>query len=74
MVIPLILTGLLLMVAMQVAIFCVAITKSPGSALLCLVVPFFVYAYAKKEPRAKPFLWGWYIGIGLLVAGVIASA
>ncbi len=49
MVIPLILTGLFLMVAMQVAIFCVAITKSPGSALLCLVIPFFVYVYAKKN-------------------------
>jgi hypothetical protein len=74
MVIPLILTGLFLMVAMQIAIFCIAIVRSPGSAVLCLIVPFFVYVYARKEPRAKPFLWAWYTGIVLLTAGVIASS
>ncbi|TBU99367.1 hypothetical protein DNJ95_00380 [Stutzerimonas kirkiae] len=74
MAILLILSGLFLMVAIQVAIFCIAIVKSPGNAVLCLIVPFFVYVYARKEPRARPFLWAWYTGIGLLTAGVIASS
>ncbi len=62
------------MVGMQIAMFFVAIKNSPGSAVLCLFIPFYVYVYAKKDPQAKPFLWAWYAGVGLLIAGVIASA
>lgn len=70
----LLLSGLALMIAMQVVIFFVAMKNSMGSAILCLFIPFYVYVYARKDPQAKPFLWGWYVGIALLVAGVIASA
>jgi RsiW-degrading membrane proteinase PrsW (M82 family) len=66
--------GLALMVAMQIVIFCVALKNSLPHALLCLIVPFYVYVYAKKDSQAKPFLLAWYLGIALLVAGVIASA
>jgi len=70
----LILTGLFLIIAMQIAIFLVAIKKAPGKAALCLLIPFFVYVYAKNEPRAKPFLWAWYGGVALLVIGVVAAS
>jgi hypothetical protein len=62
------------MIAMQIVIFCIAMKNSMASAVLCLFIPFYVYVYARKDPQAKPFLWGWYGGIALLVAGVIASA
>lgn len=62
------------MVGMQIAMFFVAIRNSFDSAILCLLIPFYVYVYAKKDPQAKPFLWAWYAGVGLLIAGVIASA
>ncbi|ONH55828.1 hypothetical protein BLL36_06855 [Pseudomonas cedrina subsp. cedrina] len=74
MVMYLLLSGMALMVGMQFAIFCVALKNSLGSAVLCLFIPFYVYVYAKKDPQAKPFLWAWYAGIGLLITGVIASA
>jgi hypothetical protein len=45
-----------------------------GNAILSLFIPFYVYVYARKDPQARPFLWGWYLGIALLVAGVLASA
>lgn len=69
----LLLSGLGLMVAMQVVIFCVAIKSSLPQALLCLVIPFYVYVYAKKDPQAKVFLWAWYLGVLLLITGVIAA-
>lgn len=74
MVIYLLLSGLGLMVAMQLVIFCVAIKNSLPQAMLCLVIPFYVYVYAKKDSQAKVFLWGWYLGVVLLTAGVVASA
>ena len=74
MVMFLILSGLALTVAMQFAIFCVALKNSLGNAILSLFIPFYVYIYARKDPQARPFLWGWYLGIALLVAGVLASA
>ncbi|MEN1835038.1 hypothetical protein AAIM60_19345 [Pseudomonas lijiangensis] len=69
----LLLSGLGLMVLMQIVIFCVAIKNSLPQALLCLVIPFYVYVYAKKDPQAKVFLWAWYLGVLLLIAGVIAA-
>ena len=74
MVMFLLLSVLGLMFAMQVVIFCVAMKNSLPRAMLCLVIPFYVYVYAKKDSQAKVFLWGWYLGIALLIAGVIASA
>ncbi|MCQ2996129.1 hypothetical protein NLO95_18670 [Pseudomonas syringae] len=74
MVMFLLLSGLALMIAMQIVIFCIAMKNSMGSAFLCLFIPFYVYVYARKDRQAKPFLWGWYGGMALLVAGVIASA
>lgn len=70
----LILVGLALMIGMQVAIFVVALAKDRHKAGLCLVIPFFVYVYARNEPKARPFLWAWYIGIALLAVGVIAAS
>lgn len=70
----LLMSGLGLMVGMQVVIFCVAVKNSIPKALLCLVIPFYVYVYAKKDPQAKPFLWLWYFGVVLIVAGVIAAS
>lgn len=69
-----IMTGLFLIVAMQIAIFSIAVKNSPGKAALCLVIPLFVYVYARNEPRAKPFLWAWYGGITLLVIGGVAAS
>lgn len=69
----LILLGFALLIGMQVAIFAVALAKAPQKAVLCLFIPFFVYVYARREPRARPFLWAWYIGIVLLVAGGVAA-
>ncbi|MBI6856168.1 hypothetical protein YA0002_25750 [Pseudomonas cichorii] len=69
----LLLSGLGLMVFMQIVIFCVAIKNSLPQALLCLVIPFYVYVYAKKDPQAKVFLWAWYLGVLLLITGVIAA-
>ncbi|WP_233630880.1 MULTISPECIES: hypothetical protein [unclassified Pseudomonas] len=63
-----------LMVSMQLVIFALALKKSPGQALVCLLIPFYVYVYARKDAQARPFLWLWYFGIALLVAGVIASS
>nr|BFD41294.1 hypothetical protein FFPRI1PSEUD_27930 [Pseudomonas sp. FFPRI_1] len=74
MVIVLILSGLALRVAMQFAIVCVALKHSLGNASLSLFISFLVYACARKDSQARPFLWGWYLGIGLLVAGGQASA
>jgi hypothetical protein len=74
MVMNLLLAGLGLMFAMQFVIFCVSIKNSLPQAMLCLVIPFYVYVYAKKDPQARVFLWVWYLGIILLIAGVIASA
>lgn len=74
MAIYLLLSGLGLMVAMQVVIFIVALKNSLPHALLCLVIPLYVYVYAKKDPQARPFLWAWYTGVALLVAGVLAAA
>lgn len=70
----LILGGFFLIITMQIAIFFVAVKNSPGKAALCLVIPLFVYVYAQKEPRAKPFLWAWYGGVFMLVAGGIAAS
>jgi hypothetical protein len=69
----LLLSGLGLMIAMQVVIFCVALKNAPPQALLCLVIPLYVYVYAKRDSQAKIFLWAWYLGVVLLAAGVIAT-
>ncbi|AZC88399.1 hypothetical protein C4K29_2096 [Pseudomonas chlororaphis subsp. piscium] len=74
MVMFLLLSGLGLMVAMQLVIFFVAFKNSPPQAFICLFIPFYVYVYAKKDVQAKPFLWLWYAGVALLIAGVIASS
>lgn len=74
MVMALLLSGLGLMVLMQVAICFVAFKNSPGQALVCLIIPFYVYVYARKDAQAKPFLYLWYTGVALLCAGVIASS
>ncbi|NIL20647.1 hypothetical protein HBJ59_29915 [Pseudomonas sp. AN3A02] len=73
MVMTLVMVGLGLAILMQLAIFCVAVKNSLGHALLCLFIPCYVYVYARKNRQARPFLWGWYAGIGLLAAGAIAS-
>ena len=69
-----VMAGLGLVLAVQVIIFCVAVKNSLPKAMICLVIPGYVYVYAKKDPQAKVFLWGWYLGILLMVAGVVASA
>jgi len=68
-----ILVGITLAFLMQIGVFWIALSKAPGKALMCLIIPFYLYVYAKKEPHAKPWLWAWYAGIGLLIVGVIAA-
>jgi hypothetical protein len=69
-----VMAGLGLGLLVQVLIFFAAVRNSLPKAMLCLVIPGYVYVYAKKDPQAKFFLWGWYLAIVLLVAGVVASA
>lgn len=70
----LLLIGLLLPAIMQIAIFVVALKKAPGKALMCLLIPFYIYVYARKEPQAVPFLWGWYAGFAILFVGVVLAS
>lgn len=70
----LLLTGMSLLIAMQIAIFVVALSKYPTKAILCLFIPFYVYVFAQREPKAKPYLLAWYAGMVLLVVGVIAAS
>ena len=70
----LILIGLFIIVATQIAIFFIAVKNAPSKAVLCLLIPFFVYVYARNEARAKPFLLAWYGGVALLVIGGIAAS
>lgn len=70
----LLLTGLFLMMAMQIVIFVIALAKAPFKAFLCLLIPLYVYVYARREPKAKPFLLAWYAGVGLLALGVITAS
>jgi Flp pilus assembly protein protease CpaA len=55
-----------------VAVFFIALKKAPNKVILCLIIPFYVYVFAKNEPKAKPFLWALYAGIVLLIVGVIS--
>ncbi|QLG88434.1 hypothetical protein HQ393_09340 [Chitinibacter bivalviorum] len=66
------LLGLFVIVAMQIMIFFIALSQSPSKALMCLVFPFYVYFYAGKDPKAKPYLNAWYVGAALLLIGTIA--
>lgn len=54
--------------------FLVALKKAPGKALMCLLIPFYLYVYARKEPQAVPFLWGWYAGVAILFVGVVLAS
>jgi hypothetical protein len=69
-----VMAGLGVVFTVQILIFFVAIKNSLPKAMICLVIPGYVYVYAKKDPQAKVFLWGWYLGILLMVVGVVASA
>lgn len=70
----LLLIGLLLPALMQIAMFLVALKKAPGKALMCLLIPFYLYVYARKEPQAVPLLWGWYAGVAILFVGVVLAS
>lgn len=74
MVMFLVLSGLGLIIAMQIAIVIVASKHSVLHALLCFVIPFYVYVYGRKQPEAKPFIWLWYLGVALLGGSAIANA
>lgn len=69
-----VMAGLVLLQVVQLLIFFVAVKNSLPKAMICLVIPGYVCVYAQKDPQAKVFLWGWYLGIALLIVGVLASA
>jgi len=64
-------SGLFLMIVMQFVIFGTALKNSPGHAVLCLLVPFYVYVYARKTPSAKKFIYAWYGGLVLIIVGTM---
>lgn len=66
--------GIALMIAMQIAIAIVAFKQSIRAGLMCLTIPLYVYVFANRA-HINPWLMRlWYAGIGLLiVGGVLAS-
>lgn len=58
--------GFLLVITMQIAILIVAIKNAPDKAVFCLIIPFYVFVYARTEPKAKVFLYAWLAGIALI--------
>ncbi len=70
----LLILGLVLLIGSQLAIALHAFTGNPLKGILCFVVPFYVYVYAKREPISKILMRTWYGGMALLIlGGVLAS-
>jgi hypothetical protein len=64
------LLGFFLIITMQLAITIVALRNAPEKAAVVLLVPFYVYVYAKKEPKARRFLYAWYAGGAMIGCAV----
>lgn len=61
--------GLFLTIAAQIAISMHAFAGNPLKGLACLFLPLYVFVYARKHPAGRKFMAGWYIGVGLLIVG-----
>jgi hypothetical protein len=69
-----ILLGIMLLVGSQLAIAFHAFSRNPLLGLLCLIVPLYVYVYARKHKVGILFMRVWYVAIALLAIGGILSS
>lgn len=66
--------GLFLTIASQIAIAMHAFAANPLKGLGCLFLPLYVFVYARKQPTSRRFMAAWYIGVALwIVGGVMVS-
>jgi hypothetical protein len=70
----LIMLGMLLMAASQLAIALHAFTGNPIKGLLCFTVPFYALVYARRHAVGIWLMRAWYAGVSMLIGGgVLAS-
>lgn len=70
----LLLSGIALCVLAQFGMAVYAFTRNPLKGFLCLIVPMYIVVYVRKTQTGSRFLLGWYLGVGLLVAGGILAS
>ncbi len=63
--------GLFLIGASQIAIAMHAFVLSPLKGLGCLFIPLFVFVYARRHPTSRRFLAAWYVGVALWIVGAV---
>ena len=66
--------GLFLVIASQIVIAFHALVVSPLQGLACLLVPLYVFIYARKHKTGIWFMRAWYAGIALWVVGGVLSS
>lgn len=65
------LLGMALVIGMQLVVFLCAIRQSAVQAALCLLVPFYLYVYGRRQPETRKFILAWYSGLALLMIGTM---
>jgi hypothetical protein len=66
--------GLAMMCAAQIGIALHAFTGNPIKGLLCILVPFYVYVYARRHQVGIWLLRFWYLGITVFVLGAVTAS
>jgi|LakMenEpi03Aug12_release.lakeMendotaPanAssembly.Ray.scaffolds.fasta_scaffold00370_90 hypothetical protein len=67
----LIIAGYSLLILSMIGIGLHAFTGNPIHGVLCLIVPFYLYVYAKRHPVGRALMRAWYAGIVALIAGTV---
>ncbi|MDM0034836.1 hypothetical protein QTI33_22070 [Variovorax sp. J22P271] len=66
--------GLLMTIGAQLAVCIRAFTLSPLKGILCLIVPLYVYVFAKRHAVGAWFMGTWFTGIALWIAGAVIAS
>ncbi len=65
------LLGLVLMLVSQLTIAFHSFTVSPLQGLACLLLPFYIYIYARKHKVGIAAMRAWWAGVALWVVGAV---
>jgi len=65
------LLGLFLVFASQLALAIHAFTGNPLQGLACFLVPLYIYVYARRHKVGKTLMGIWYAGLALWIVGAV---
>jgi len=68
------LLGLALIVVSQLVIAFHAFTANPLQGLGCLLLPLYIFVYARKHKVGVLAMRAWYVGVALWIAGAVMLA